>query len=130
MARRDMMLRPLTLLRRCHTAIASLSDALLDDPIFGPDETKALRIQERTRVLPEPKEMTPAHWARHRNTQLPFHNGCKYCLAGRRPNTHHRASKSKRSIPLLCGDYGFLREIIKLAGADPGVLAVTAQVCA
>ena len=89
----------------------SLSDALLDDPMFGPDETKALRSQERVRVLPEPKEMTPAQWTRHRNTHSPFHNGCKYCVGGRRPNTHHRASKSTRSIPLLCGDYGFLREI-------------------
>ena len=73
--------------------------------------TKNLRAMERVKLLPEPKEMSAAEWARHRVNHLAFHQGCKYCVGGRRPNTHHRASNSKRSIPLLCGDYGFLREI-------------------
>ena len=54
--------------------------------------------------------MTPAAFEKHCLTHLPYHPGCPICAATRRPNDQHRKShESARTVPLLVGDYGFIR---------------------
>ena len=69
------------------------------------------------RLTPEPKEPSAAEIARHMLTHLPFCGWCKYCVAGRKPNAHHRRQRNERSIPFLSCDYGFFR--------DPGEALLT-----
>ena len=60
--------------------------------------------------LPSPKPMSEAEWDEHgANGHLPFHEGCPFCICGRRPNSHHRRSRSSLTIPSLAADYGFLK---------------------
>ena len=60
--------------------------------------------------LASPKEPTKAENERHMLTHLPYCTWCKYCVAGRRPNSHHRRQRNERSIPMLSCDYGFFRD--------------------
>ena len=60
--------------------------------------------------LVSPKEPTKAEIERHMLTHLPYCSWCKYCIAGRRPNSHHRRQRNERSIPMLSCDYGFFRD--------------------
>ena len=64
-------------------------------------------------VIPEPKEPTPAERARHMLTHLPYCSWCPYCVAGRRPNTHHRRVSTGQSLRALHAEYVLFR--------DPGV---------
>ena len=60
--------------------------------------------------LESPQAMTPAQLATHVLTHLPPHPGCPICKACRTPNTAHLTShESERVIPLLVGNYLFLR---------------------
>ena len=85
----------------------------LDDPIVGvehvlsdKDGAGALEAQP----LSSPPSMTPAAFARHCLTHLPYHSGCPICVASKRPNAaHFKSHESSRTIPLLVGDYGFIR---------------------
>jgi hypothetical protein len=86
--------------------------ALLSDPIVGMDKITwddgkgpgAITAKP----LPSPKSMTDAQRRIHDLTHLPYEPGCPICVSCRRPNDHHRKKKDhERSIPLLCGDYGF-----------------------
>ena len=87
--------------------------AVLGDLIVG---TEAVTFDERgqgarqPRALPSPREPTPAERAIHYLTHLPFASWCPICVAARRPNNHHRLLRDfSRTIPLLVGDYGFIR---------------------
>ena len=83
-------------------------DADLDSVIVGKEP--APKKQPGMAPLPLPKLMTPAEFARHRLTHVPYHPGCPFCIMGRRPNSHHRRRRSKpRTIPHVVADYGFLR---------------------
>ena len=58
-----------------------------------------------------PPEMTPAEWAKHALTHLPYHPGCSICRACKMPNTAHvKSHEADRTIPLLVGDYAFCRD--------------------
>ena len=60
-------------------------------------------------VMPTPKGMTPAAWARHCITHLPYCCSCPWCVASRRPNMPHRCpNNADRVIPLLVAEYCFL----------------------
>ena len=87
--------------------------AMLDDPIVGVERVTADKNGPgalTARALPTPPSMTPAAFMRHCLTHLPYHPGCPICAATRRPNTQHRRShEHSRLIPLLAGDYGFVR---------------------
>ena len=62
--------------------------------------------------LPTPPSMTPAERAQHNISHLPPHRGCPICAANRTPNSPHGQShEHERLIPLLVGDYCFLRSI-------------------
>ena len=47
--------------------------------------------------------------AAHRVTHLPFRNWCPECVAGRRPNTPHRAGiEREHAVPTVLFDYAFI----------------------
>ena len=64
------------------------------------------------RALRSPTAMTPAEKAIHDLTHMPPHEGCEICKSTRAPNAPHTASHEHlRTIPLLVGDYCFLKSI-------------------
>ena len=63
------------------------------------------------KALPEPARMTPAAERLHWLTHLPYDPACEVCVKCKRPNTHHRGCKTDhRVIPLLVGDYCFVKD--------------------
>ena len=78
------------------------------DPIVG----RHAAPEDPTQPLPSkcPKEMTPEEFAQHCVTHLPYSDACPYCVAGKRPNVHHRRSQSNRNIQFRCADYGFITD--------------------
>ena len=86
--------------------------AMLADPIVGMenvtwDDGKGPGAL-KPKALPSPKPMSDAQRRLHDLTHLPYEPSCPICVSCRRPNDHHRRSKSmNRSIPLVVGDYGF-----------------------
>ena len=83
--------------------------AFFGDPIIGhdvvydPEKGPGALLAD---ILPAPKGMTPAAWARHCVTHLPYDPTCPYCVACRRPSSHHRAThEADRTVPQLVGDY-------------------------
>ena len=69
------------------------------------------------RTIPAPKEMTHAERERHfAGGHLPYDSRCDICVRCKRPNTpHSKSNESDRTIPLLVGDYGFVKD-----GTDEG----------
>ena len=70
-------------------------DVAWGDPIIGEDEDdfvcKPCAEQDvlttaGPKVLPCPKEMSPAAFAKHCLTHLPYSSACPYCVAGKKPN--------------------------------------------
>ena len=67
--------------------------AVVGDPIVG---VEVVTLDERgqgarsPRLLPSPKEPTPAARAIHNLTHMPYEAWCPCCVACRRPNSHHR----------------------------------------
>ena len=87
--------------------------ALFDDPIVGVevvtrDEHGPGALEAR--ALPSPPTMTPTQRATHALTHVPPHQGCAICRSTRSPNMAHGPShEHERVIPLLVGDYCFMR---------------------
>ena len=79
-----------------------------DDVAEATDDDDAQMV----RGIPPPPEPSPAEVAKHNINHFPYRSWCRHCLAGRRPNSHHRSSgpKRARNIPLLCSDYGFVKD--------------------
>ena len=94
--------------------VKNLKDwAVLSEPIVG---VEVVTLDERgqgalpPKELPSPKEPTPAARARHNLTHLPYEDWCPFCVACRRPNSHHRLQlREEHEQPLLVGDYAFIR---------------------
>ena len=89
--------------------------AVLGDLIVGV-EAVALDKQGQgalaPRLLPSPKQPTQAEIDRHNVLHLPFASWCPICVSCRRPNDHHRQCQDKgREVPLLVGDYAFVRNM-------------------
>ena len=57
----------------------------------------------------DPRQPTAAERAAHEATHLPFRVWCAECVAGRRDNPPHRASKEAPSVPEVGMDYAFVR---------------------
>ena len=81
-------------------------DVVWGDPIVGKhpnadDPSKPIE-------LPTPKDMTAAEVLKHCTTHIPFHPGCQYCVAGKKPNVQHRQSSQRRKNPMLVADDAFL----------------------
>ena len=90
-------------------------DVLLEDRIVG---TEHKTFDDKTgpgaievNPMATPPEMTPAQWAKHSITHLPYHPGCSICRACKRNNIPHvKSHEGDRDIPLLVGDYAFCRD--------------------
>ena len=89
-------------------------DVLWGEPIVGVEQ---FTLDEngpgaRDATAPTtPKAPTRAQRERHFLTHLPYAAWCPFCVAARRPNSHHqRAHGHERELPLLVADYGFLRD--------------------
>ena len=82
------------------------------EAIVGPDYSTPVPdvVFGGARPLASPKEPTEAEIERHMLTHLPYCPWCKYCVAGRRPNSHHRRQRNERTVPMLSLDYGFFRD--------------------
>ena len=89
-------------------------DVLLGDRIVGTEHVTldshgpgAIEVEP----MASPPDMTPAQWAKHVITHLPYHPGCSICRACKRQNRAHvRSHEADRAIPLLVGDYAFCRD--------------------
>ena len=58
------------------------------------------------RALPTPPSMTPAQWAVHNLTHLPYHPGCPIRAATRRPNSAHVSTHEHLwVVPFLVANY-------------------------
>ena len=56
-----------------------------------------------------PKKPSAKEVAAHNLTHAVYRSWCPFCVAGRRPNSPHRRVIGERLIPLLVGDFAFLR---------------------
>ena len=81
----------------------------LDDDLVDADEGDAVQ-----RAVPMPAPITPSksQVEAHNLTHWPYRSWCPHCVAARRPNSHHRRLQDPihRTIPLLVGDYCFVRD--------------------
>ena len=90
-------------------------DVVLGDPIVGLEaggaaDHRGVRARE-ARPLPAPREPTAAQRAKHDITHLPYESWCEDCIMAKRPNKQHRRSHvDERVLPLLVGDYGFVKD--------------------
>ena len=63
------------------------------------------------KAYPAPKFPSAEEVEAHNLTHLPYRSWCKWCVMSRRPNAPHRSGgRKERSLPLLVGDYCFLRD--------------------
>ena len=91
----------------------NFKEALMDDPIVGVETVQ--HDEKYSTAIPaqpirSPPEMTPAEKERHDLTHQPPHPGCVICRSTRTPNVQHtRTTEHQRTIPLVVGDYCFLR---------------------
>ena len=94
--------------------MADMRDAVMDDKIIGVEVTTTDEHGPGAlvpRELPKPHRMLPSKEAKHWLTHLPYDPACELCVQCRRPNSHHRGStKDERTIPLLVGDYCFVKD--------------------
>ena len=56
-----------------------------------------------------PKSPSARDIAQHNLTHAAYRSWCPFCVAGRRPNSPHRKMRDERAIPLLVGDFAFVR---------------------
>ena len=89
-------------------------DILFGEPIVGHEVTLDANGEgARTATpMPCPKGMTPAAWAAHCISHLPYDNACPYCAACKRNNDPHPGShECQRLIPRIVADYCFPKGI-------------------
>ena len=66
---------------------------------------------EPAKTLPTPISPPTIELEAHNATHIPFRTWCKWCVAGRKPNPHHRRkTDAARDVPMLVGDYCFVRD--------------------
>ena len=86
--------------------------ALMDDPIVGVEAGGSAPLGPQAKPLRTPPTMSKAEKEKHDVTHQPPHPGCAICAASRAPNTMHcQSHEHLRTIPLLVGDYCFLRRL-------------------
>ena len=64
---------------------------------------------QKPKPLPAPTLPTPEEILEHNLTHIPYRPWCRYCVMSRRPNDPHKSRFLKRTVPLLVGDYCFIR---------------------
>jgi len=105
------------------------------DPEGATDEGEHPAEEARAaRPARDPRQPTVAERAAHEATHLPFRVWCAECVAGRRDNPPHRASKEAPTVPEIGMDYAFVRRadeeatLTLLVMKDRGSRAVRAWV--
>ena len=63
-------------------------------------------------MIPAPKDTSAAEREKHfASGHLPYDPRFKICISCKRPNVpHNQSHESTRTIPLLVGDYGFIKD--------------------
>ena len=94
--------------------IVNLEHALVEKPIVGVEQAqKHDQSPHGANPLPSPPVMTQAEREKHNLTHQPPHRGCPICVSSRAPNLMHGPThEHQRTIPLLVGDYCFMRSIL------------------
>ena len=88
-------------------------DSLDEEPIVGVEPAQDGDSTRTAVPLPAPPAMTPKEREIHNLKHQPPHRGCPICAANRTPNVKHGPThEASRTIPLLVGDYCFLRSIV------------------
>ena len=91
-----------------------MRDAVLEEKIIGRDDVTLDEYGPgaiQPKALPSPRRMLPSQEAQHWLTHLPYDPACEICVQCKRPNSHHRGIHSDhRIIPLLVGDYCFVKD--------------------
>ena len=86
-----------------------LSNAQTEKVIEGVEQAERALVKP----LHTPPSMTASERKTHNLTHQPPHRGCPICAANRTPNLIHGPNhEHERTIPLLVGDYCFLRSIL------------------
>ena len=87
-----------------------VDDLIAGDKFITLDEHGPGAIQPKQ--IPGPKEMTRAEREKHFAAgHLPYDPRCEICTSCKRPNIPHvKSHESDRTIPLLVGDYGFVKD--------------------
>ena len=91
----------------------TVKDLISGEGIVTLDEHGPGALQPKQ--VPGPKEMSMAERERHFAAgHLPYDPRCEICTSCKRPNAPHvKGHEAERTIPLLVGDYGFVKD-----GAD------------
>ena len=63
----------------------------------------------RIRTSESPKLPTLKEIESHNMGHLVYRSWCPFCVAGRKPNAQHRRQWDQRSIPLMVGDFCYIR---------------------
>ena len=87
-----------------------VDDLIAGDEFITLDEHGPGAIQPKQ--IPGPKEMSKVEREKHFAAgHLPYDPRCEICTSCKRPNTPHvKSHESDRTIPLLVGDYGFIKD--------------------
>ena len=80
---------------------------MMESIMNGPPEPHAEARPARSPSCP--KTPTAREIAQHNLTHAMYRSWCPFCVAGRRPNTPHRRVMEERTIPLLVGDFAYVR---------------------
>ena len=86
---------------------ASISDGVLCGPSDGSGS-----LAQKPQILRSPDSPSQADIDLHNLTHLPYMSWCPHCVATRRPNVAHTASKTESTLPLLVTDYCYLRDSV------------------
>ncbi len=78
------------------------------------------------RSVTVPTRPTQEEVDKHCLNHAVYHNWCEFCVRGRgKENPHKAVGERVMQIPVLCMDYGFMREKPKEAGEDSRPILVT-----
>ena len=85
-------------------------DEVIDFQLVQHGQEKLQQDAHEAVPVKSPDAMTAAQQEKHNLTHMPPHTGCTICISTRTPNLVHTAShEHERTIPLLVGDYCFLK---------------------
>ena len=83
------------------------------DCVDGEEEVSAEtgQVVQLPKGLPSPTLPSKKEVEFHNLTHIPYRSWCPFCVAARRKNDAHKSSSGeKRTVPLFCADYCFVRE--------------------
>ena len=95
-------------------ALIDKGEGIIGEEVADMDkaEDDVAGYHEESRVArcpPAPKAPTAQEVARHNLTHATCKSWCPFCVAGRKPNAHHRSIPLDRAIPLLVADFAYVR---------------------